>query len=81
MSIGLTLRFIAGGSKAEEIDYHPSSAWGPLELLFCAFHLVRQSILPLFDSDNLQEFDLLEPADIEPLKDLIEIMESQGQIA
>jgi len=28
-----------------------------------------------------KEFDLLDAADIEPLKELIEIMESQGQIA
>ena len=49
---------------------------------FFAHFISFAKVHPILQKNlTFQEFDLLEPAEIEPLKELVETMESQGQIA
>jgi hypothetical protein len=66
---------------SDVLDNDTSTAGSTLELVLRPFHFFRKSDIPMHYLLTSQEFDLLDAADVEPLKELIETMEAQGHIA
>ena len=63
------------------LEHCSSPIRGTLELFLCPFYFICQGSTGILGESNILGIRFIEPAETEPLKELIETMESQGQIA